>query len=286
MDGPLNAPNDAESRGGGERPGPLVVKLGGALLDSPELFAATFDAIALLHQRHPGGVVAVHGGGKAVDRQLERLGLASERREGIRITPPEHLEQIVGVLAGAMNTRLVGLLTARGVPAVGLTLSDGLLCRVEKCGRYDFDPGCVGEVVGGHPTLVRHLVGGGFMPVLSSIGIDPAGQPLNVNADDAAASVAGLLRASALLVLTDVPGVLGPDGGLIPELGPEEAESLIASGVVTGGMVVKVRGAVSAAVHAGTPVVIASWSDPQAILSLARGAGAGTRIHPRSAVAA
>ncbi|NBX31670.1 MAG: hypothetical protein EBR07_02935, partial [Planctomycetes bacterium] len=95
------------------RPAPLVVKLGGALLDDAAQFPQVFDALARMHQLHPGGLVIVHGGGKAVDRQLDRVGLHTERREGIRITPPEAVEQVTAVLAGAMNTQLLGLLLSR-----------------------------------------------------------------------------------------------------------------------------------------------------------------------------
>jgi acetylglutamate kinase len=233
-----------------------------------------------MHQLHAGGLVIVHGGGKAVDRQLDRLGLQTERREGIRITPPEVVEQVTAVLAGAMNTQLLGLLLSRGVSAVGLTLSDGHLSSAQKTTRFSFDPGRVGELTGGDGALVHHLLSGGFLPVLSSIAVCQAGGFLNVNADDAAAQLAGILRAQGLLLLTDVPGVKGADGRVIPELTADSAEALIADGTVTGGMIAKVRGAVDAAERAGVPVVIASWADPAALEALASGAAVGTRVTP------
>jgi acetylglutamate kinase len=258
--------------------GPLVVKLGGALLDDAARFPGVFDALARMHQLHGGGLVIVHGGGKAVDRQLDRLGLRTERRDGIRITPPEVVEQVTAVLAGAMNTQLLGLLLSRGVSAVGLTLSDGHLSRATKASRFPFDPGRVGEIVGGDGALVGHLLAGGYLPVLSSIAVCEAGGFLNVNADDAAAQLAGIVGASGLLLLTDVPGVRGADGAVIPELDEERAEALVADGTVTGGMIAKVRGAVDAARRAGVPVVIASWADPAALEALAAGASVGTRV--------
>ena len=260
--------------------GPLVVKLGGALLDDAGRFPGVFDALARMHQLHRGGLVVVHGGGKAVDRQLDRLGLRTERREGIRITPPEAVEQVTAVLAGAMNTQLLGLLLSRGVSAVGLTLSDGHLSRAAKATRFAFDPGRVGELVGGDGALVGHLLAGGYLPVLSSIAVCEAGGFLNVNADDAAAQLAGIVGASGLLLLTDVPGVKDADGSVIPELDEASAEALIADGTVTGGMVAKVRGAVDAARRGGVPVVIASWADPAALEALASGGSVGTRVVP------
>lgn len=262
------------------QPGPLVVKLGGALLDDASRFPGVFDALARMHQLHPGGLVIVHGGGKAVDRQLDRLGLQTERREGIRITPPEVVEQVTAVLAGAMNTQLLGLLLSRGASAVGLTLSDGHLSRAAKATRFSFDPGRVGELAGGDGALVAHLLAGGYLPVLSSIAVCEAGGFLNVNADDAAAQLAGIVGASGLLLLTDVPGVKGADGAVIAELDEAAAEALVADGTVTGGMVAKVRGAVDAAERAGVPVVIASWADPASLEALASGASVGTRIVP------
>jgi acetylglutamate kinase len=264
---------------------PLVVKLGGALLDDAAAYPGVFDALARMHHVHLGGIVVVHGGGKAVDRQLERLGMATERREGIRITPPEAVEQVVAVLAGAMNTQLLGLLLSRGASAVGLTLSDGHLATARKASRFGFDPGRVGELAGGDGALVRHLLAGGYLPVLSSVAVCESGGFLNVNADDAAAQLAGILGASGLLLLTDVPGVRGADGRVIESLDADEAERLIADGTVTGGMVAKVRGAVAAAEAGGVPVVIASWADPAALEALAAGAQVGTRVTPAAAVA-
>jgi acetylglutamate kinase len=187
-----------------------------------------------------------------------------------------------------MNTQLLGLLLSRGASAVGLTLTDGHLSRARRAERFGFDPGRVGELVGGDGALVKHLLAGGYLPVLSSIATCEAGGFLNVNADDAAAQLAGIVGASGLLLLTDVPGVRGADGTVIAELDADAAERLVADGTVTGGMIAKVRGAVAAAEAGGVPVVIASWADPAALEALATGAAIGTRVLPphRTATAA
>ncbi|MBX3355598.1 MAG: acetylglutamate kinase [Phycisphaeraceae bacterium] len=278
-----------------------VIKVGGALLDDPLATRAMLDAVveAARHgsrsaaaEARPrvkareamdsaNGIIIVHGGGRAVDRQLERMGLGTERRDGIRITPPEQMDQIAGVLAGVINTALVGHFTSRGVPAVGLGLTDGLCCRVEVARRYAFDPGRVGEITGGDGLLLQHLLQGGFLPVMSSIGLDPDGGLLNVNADDAAAAVAALVGASTLLLLTDVPGVRGLDGEIVPSIDRAQAESWIGEGVISGGMTVKVRGALDAAEHAGSAVgrvLIASWNDPATLREILTGGHAGTRV--------
>jgi len=257
---------------------PTVVKLGGALLDEPEAHAAAFDALAHGAGRTP--TVLVHGGGKAVDRQLARLGLASEKREGIRITPPDHMDEITGVLAGRMNARLVGLLLARGVKAVGLTLGDGFTTRARTTTRYAFDAGRVGEVTDGDMTLLRTLLAAGFVPVLSSIALDAQGNTLNVNADEAAAAIARLLPAQRLALLTDVPGVKDAAGHVVPELDAAACQAMIDRGEITGGMVAKVRGALEAAEAAQVPVLVAGWADARTLSRLADADAPGTRFNP------
>lgn len=265
--------------------GPIVVKVGGAALDAPAEAAAIANTIAALHKAWPSGIVVVHGGGTEVDRHLARLGMVSEKRDGIRITPPTHIEEVVAVLAGKMNKRLVGQLQQQGVPAVGLCLGDGFLVRTVKAAHYLFDPGQVGRAVGGDPLLVQTLLPAGFLPVLCSIGLDAQGLPLNVNADDAAADLARLLEASNLMLLTDVPGVLDREGNVLPQLTPEDVEKRIAAGEITGGMVPKVRSAIATANEARIPVTIASWRDAAKIRNIARGEWVGTRIVPASPVA-
>ena len=260
--------------------GPLIVKVGGAALDAPAEAAAIATTIAALHKAWPSGIVVVHGGGTEVDRHLSRLGMVSEKRDGIRITPPTHIEEIVAVLAGKMNKRLVGQLQQQGVPAVGLCLGDGFLVRTVKAAHYLFDPGQVGRAVGGDPLLVQRLLPAGFLPVLCSIGLDSQGLPLNVNADDAASDLARLLDASNLLLLTDVAGVLAPNGQVLAELTAAEVEQRIARGEITGGMVPKVRSAVATANDARIPVTIASWRDAGRIHHIANGEWIGTRIVP------
>ncbi len=261
-------------------PAPLVVKLGGAALDEPESCHDLWDALAAIHQAEPGGLVLVHGGGKAVDRKFAALGYQSERREGIRITPPEHIEEVVAVLAGVSNTHVVGRMQAAGAPAVGLCLGDGFFTRTVKSTRYEFDPGRVGEIKGGDAKLITTLLGAGFMPVLSSIGLDEQGHFLNVNADEAAAAVAAILGARELVLLTDVAGVLNDAGEVIRTLDEMEIDRLIASGAIWNGMIPKVHGALEAANAAGAPAVIASWKDPAALMKAVHGEPAGTRVLP------
>jgi acetylglutamate kinase len=266
--------------------GPLVVKLGGRALDEAPALPDLWQALATMAREAPGGLVLVHGGGSAVDAHLGRLGLASERRAGLRVTPETHIGEVVGVLRGRVNALLVGLLASRGVGAVGLGLSDGLACRCVKHEPGGEDFGRVGVVQTDHPgegRLWRTLLDAGCVPVLCSIGMDGAGRPLNINADDAAMAVASILRAQALVLLTDVPGVLDERGAPVERTDEAGVEALIARGVISGGMIPKARAAAAAARASGVPTVIASWASPPGVLAgLARGEPVGTRVMPGS----
>lgn len=259
---------------------PVVVKLGGALLDHPAAFAAVVDTAAAMHATRKGSVVIVHGGGNAVDRQLTRAGFTTTKREGIRITPPDQMTHIASTLGGEVNQRIVGALLARGADAVGLSLADGHTAHADKATRLGFDAGRVGEIDGGNPRLLRLLLGGGFLPVISSIAMDENGELLNVNADDAAAAIASIAGASSLLFLTDVSGVLDAQGQLIASLTQVQAQALIEDGTLHGGMVPKIRSALETAQSTGIPVMIAGWRDPEVLARIAGGAPAGTVVSP------
>ncbi len=262
------------------KPGPLVIKLGGAAVDASIELDDLYAALVQLHRTLSNGVVLVHGGGAAVDQHLDRLGLVSDRHDGIRITPADHIDEIVGVLAGRVNKGLVARLQRWGADAVGLCLGDGLVAQISKVTDLPIDPGRVGQVAGGNPRLITILLGEGFLPVLASIGFDHEGQTLNVNADTAAAGIARLLNATGLLFLTDTPGVLDRNGTPIESLGPSEIETAIESGDIQGGMIAKVRSAALASTAAAIPVTIASWNDPEALNNLSQGGVVGTRILP------
>ena len=246
---------------------PIVIKLGGALLDDPDANAPFFQALAEFIQQDQS-VVLVHGGGKSVDRHLELLGYKSEKREGIRITPPEQMREIAGVLAGQMNARLVGLLRARGVNTVGLTLADGHTTTARKTQKFSFDAGRVGEITGGDMHLIQTLLLNGCTPIFSSIAMDSAGELLNVNADEAAAAIAKILSARLLVLLTDVAGVKDGAGKIIRALDRETVERLTQNGTITGGMLAKVRGALEASEQAGVPTLVAGWNDADVLSKL------------------
>lgn len=264
----MNHPRNSQTELKPIKNAPIVIKLGGALLDDPDANAPFFQALAEFIQQDQS-VVLVHGGGKSVDRHLELLGYKSEKREGIRITPPEQMREIAGVLAGQMNVRLVGLLRARGVNAVGLTLADGDTTTARKTQKFSFDAGRVGEITGGDMHLIQTLLRNGCTPIFSSIAMDSAGELLNVNADEAAAAIAKILSARLLVLLTDVAGVKDGAGKIIRALDREIVERLTQNGTITGGMLAKVRGALEASEQAGVPTLVAGWNDDDVLGKLA-----------------
>ncbi len=241
-------------------PRPIVVKIGGALLDDATARPAFLDRLAAATAAG-ARVVVVHGGGAAVDRHLGRIGATTERIDGIRVTPHELMPEIAAILAGEVGTGLLSDLRRRSVPSIALRLGDdaGITTSILP---VPFDPGAVGTVTGGRATLLASLVASRLVPVISSIGLLADGSPVNVNADDAAAGVAAAIDAEALLLLTDVPGVLDADRTVIRFLDAGTIESLIEDGTISGGMIPKVRGALVAAEAAGCPVVIGHWADP------------------------
>lgn len=257
---------------------PVVIKLGGAALDDAAGATDLWRAVAEAHRILDGLLILVHGGGLLVDRHLDRLGMKTERREGIRITPPEQVEEIAAVLAGRVNKSIVGAVQAQGVPAVGLCLGDARTATTVRADHYSFDPGRVGRVSGGDPALLNTLLSAKILPVLSSIGLAADGSFLNVNADDAAAAIASIVRAGRLILLTDVPGILDEHQRPIATASPVDIESLIARRVITGGMMPKARAAARAAADTGIPTTIASFRQPSDLVRLARGETIGTTV--------
>lgn len=217
-----------------------VVKLGGRATENPEGLAALARQMSTLQ----GELVVVHGGGAEITRWQERLALPVEWREGLRVTTPEGMQVTAMVLSGWMNKRITSSLIAVGRSAVGISGEDGNLFRAErKDGGRLGEVGTIGAV---DPLVVRTLLMAGLVPVVSPVSRGPLGEPLNVNADESAISLALSLAADRLLLLSDVPGVLS-EGVVLGEMDPDQVRSLVERGVAGGGMRVKVEMAVRAA---------------------------------------
>lgn len=247
----------------------IVVKIGGSTLGSHD---TTLADIAELHGRGES-IVVVHGGGALISDWLQRLGVPTKFERGLRVTDAASLEVVVAVLAGLVNKQLVASLSALGVPAVGLSGADGRILSAEV---QDESLGFVGEVttVDASPVARVLLVGG--VPVIAPLGITASGQLLNINADTAAGAIAALLRPSRLVFMTDVEGVKR-DGKLVARLTAEEGRSLIASGVIEGGMIPKVEACINS-VADGCRAAIVDGRQQGALVSLIDGAAACTEV--------
>jgi acetylglutamate kinase len=260
----------------------IVVKYGGAAMDTVGLASSFAEDIALLQSAGITAVV-VHGGGPQVTHVSERLGIETTFVDGLRVTDAETLDVATMVLAGKLNTDVVASLVTGGVRAVGLSGVDGGLLLARKQSGPDL--GFVGEVVHVNASVLRTLTDQRFVPVVASIAVDETtGQAYNVNADVVASQLAIELGAEKLVYINDVPGVIGPDGDLLSELSASQGEVLLAQpGVVAGGMIPKLESAV-AAVRAGVGRVhlVDGRVEHSLVLELFTPEGIGTMISPNA----
>lgn len=233
----------------------VVIKYGGhAMVDEAlkESFAKDVCLLRFVGIR----VVVVHGGGPQINRMLDRLGIQSVFNAGLRVTDDETMDLVEMVLGGGVNQEIVGLICQHGGRAVGLSGKDDRFMRARRHDKVRskdeqgreilVDLGRVGEVEHVDASLLEQLIGSGFVPVIAPIAVDREGKSLNVNADTAAGYIAGALHAAKLVLMTDVEGVKAASGELLRSLDAPEAERLIAEGVITGGMIPKVRCALDA----------------------------------------
>ena len=255
---------------------PLVIKIGGAILEKASALQALLVELAKLENQQ---IVLVHGGGSSVDAQLTQAGFITEKKDGKRITPAEQMPIIAGTLAGFVNKTIVATAnsltdTENTLNAVGLSLADG---NMITCCFADKTLGYVGVPAPKDSKLLTTLLSNGLLPVVSSIGQLESGELVNVNADDAAVAICQLLEAE-LLLLTDVPGVKGADDEWLETLGSEQANALITQGVIAGGMTAKVNAALLAANQLKRSIAVASWQSPEKIANLLNGENIGTCI--------
>ena len=194
--------------------------------------------------------VIVHGGGKAIARLQANLGLETRKVDGLRVTDADSMEAAEMVLSGHSNKLIVKALLAAGLDAIGLSGVDGRILQAVKK-EHTADLGYVGEITAVNAAPIQQLTGLGYVVILSPISLGADGTTYNVNADEAATAVAAALNAGQLDFVSNVPGVL-QDGRLLPRLTLADAKQLIANGVITDGMIPKVRAALTA-VARGVP---------------------------------
>ncbi|MGA1362742.1 MAG: acetylglutamate kinase [Ilumatobacteraceae bacterium] len=259
----------------------VVVKYGGNALAG----ASEQDALSLFAEdivlMHTVGIrpVVVHGGGPQISGMLERLGIETGFVNGLRVTDGPTLDVVRMVLNGDVNPRIVGAVNMHGNIAVGLSGEDGRMIVAE---RRDPALGFVGDVARVRPGLLQGLMDDGFVPVVSTVGVDASGQALNINADTAAGAVAEALGAEKVIYLTDVAGIrrdVSDPASLIQRASVTEAEALIADGTVAGGMIPKVESCVQAVRGGVKSAHILDGRVPHALLlELFTDSGVGTMI--------
>jgi acetylglutamate kinase len=263
----------------------IVVKYGGNAMTDDRLKRAFAEDIVFL--RYAGFYpVVVHGGGPQINTMLDRLGIESEFRGGLRVTTPEAMDVVRMVLVGQVGRELVGLLNQHGPLAVGLSGEDAGLFTARPATTVvdgeEVELGRVGEVEKVRPETVRDLIEAGRIPVISSVAPDEHGLVHNVNADTAAGALAAALGAEKLLVLTDVEGLYRawPDSDdVIGQIGPEALEALLPS--LSSGMVPKMRACLTALAGGVPRTTVVDGREPHAVLlEIFTDEGVGTQVLP------
>ena len=222
-----------------------IIKVGGNELADASFLQGLAQSVKAIQTETKQPVVIVHGGGKAIADLQSKLGLEAKKVDGLRVTDAPSMQAAEMVLSGHSNKLIVKALLATGVDAIGLSGIDGGLLRCKKRLHPTADLGFVGNIVEVRTDLLTTLAAQGFTAVISPISLGVDGHTYNVNADDGAMAVALALKAELLNFVSNVPGVL-KNGERISTLTIDETEALIAEGVITDGMIPKVRAACTA----------------------------------------
>jgi acetylglutamate kinase len=233
----------------------VVIKYGGSAMEDEEIRQTIAKDIVLMKYVGMNPVV-VHGGGKAINEVMAKMGKEPAFHKGMRVTDEETRDIVEMVLVGRINKDIVSLINRAGGKAVGISGKDGDLIQATKYqpeSAPDVDIGYVGKVSHVNPDPIRALEQSGYIVVVAPIGFGADGQTYNINADSVAGELAAALKAEKLVLLTDTPGILrekGDESSLISTLDPSQVENLIDSGVIEGGMLPKVE-ACERAIEAG-----------------------------------
>ncbi len=243
----------------------VVVKYGGNAMISDELKDAVMGDIVLLSLIGIK-VVLVHGGGPEITHMLDAVGKETKFVNGLRVTDKETVDIVQMVLAGKVNKNLVNLLHQKGGKAIGLCGIDGHMIEAEMLNP---DLGYVGEITKVNVEPITDVLEKGYIPVISTVGCDKDGNVYNINADTAAAKIAGILGAESLISMTDIEGILrdkNDPSTLISKILVDEAPQLVEEGVISGGMIPKVECCIDAIESGVRKVFIIDGRIPHAIL--------------------
>ncbi|MEO0375601.1 MAG: acetylglutamate kinase [Cyanobacteria bacterium P01_A01_bin.17] len=257
----------------------IVVKYGGAAMKDESLKAGVIRDIVFMASVGLK-IVVVHGGGPEINHWLNRLGIETQFKNGLRVTDAATMDVVEMVLVGRVNKELVSLINQAGGAAVGICGKDGNLVTARPQGEVEI--GFVGEVNAVNADVISTLLDGGYIPIVSSVADDEEGQPYNINADTAAGEIAASLDAEKLILLTDTAGILRDakdSSTLIPQLSIGEARSLIEQQIVAGGMIPKVLCCVRSLAQGVNAAHIIDGQVPHALLlEIFTDAGVGSML--------
>lgn len=228
----------------------IVIKFGGSTMENDEVIDRTMRDIVLLETIGLRPVV-VHGGGKAISARLKQLEIPTTFVDGLRYTCPETIKVVDDVLHNTVNTKLIEQTQRHGGAPCPISGKDVLLAKklIKKTEEQETEYGYVGEVIGVDPTPILEALKKKTIPIMTPLAQDANGQPYNINADVAACKMAQALKATKLVFLSDVPGILkdpNDESSLIPTIYMREVEDYIKAGIISGGMIPKVRSAIDA----------------------------------------
>ena len=256
----------------------IVIKYGGNAMIDEHLKQLVMEDVVMLNSLGMK-VVLVHGGGPEISSMLKKVGKESKFVGGLRVTDEETIDIVTQVLAGKVNKNLVKQLNMAGGNAIGISGLDSGLLIAKKLNK---DLGFVGNIVDINPDVILDLLDMGYIPVVSTIGYDEDGNVYNINADTAAARIAGALNAEKFIAMTDIKGVLrdkNDDSTLMKYINVSEIKSLASSGIIDGGMIPKVECCVEAIRRGVKYVVIIDGRIPHSILiEMLTDDGAGTEF--------
>ncbi|MDY0322494.1 MAG: acetylglutamate kinase [Candidatus Carbobacillus sp.] len=260
---------------------PWIIKLGGSMID--RLDQKWFDRFRVISDGSP--LIFVHGGGKAIDALLLSLGHTPQYHRGLRITDKTTLAVVQMVLNGTVNSTIVRMMQNAGFQAVGISGMDGGLIQAQQ--TVDETLGYVGHVVSIQRALLDTLLDHGYVPIVSPISLGLDGMPLNINADEVATALATVYGAR-LWLFSDVPGIYITEAStgqrrIVPALDAKSAQDMIASGMITGGMIPKVEKSLEALLQGVPEIFILRGDDVEDLEKYIRGEVVGTRLVSASA---
>jgi len=259
----------------------IVIKYGGNAMIDDKLKKAVMRDIVLLNIVGIK-VVLVHGGGPEIDQMLRKLSMEAKFINGLRYTDQDTAEVVQMVLAGKVNKQLVSLIHQNGGKGIGICGSDGNILMVEKLASEE-DLGFVGNITEVNTAPILMALENGFIPIIATVGTDDAGQIYNINADTAAAEIAGALKAEKMITMTDIIGLLkekDDEESLMTSVDIFEIPTLIEEGVIVGGMIPKVESCVEAILQGVKEAVIIDGRIEHSILiELFSNEGIGTLFY-------